>query len=53
MTFVIKDNFKNMGYVLDDYIFDVEGYDYVLYRETIFSQGNLVKKEFEKLSFIL
>ena len=55
MTFVIKDNFDKCGYVMDDYLFDIEGYDYIIDRKTIFHQdnGTLVKENFEKLNFIL
>jgi hypothetical protein len=37
MTFVIKDNFDHLGFVVDDFVFDVEGYDYVLNKNTIFT----------------
>jgi hypothetical protein len=53
MTFVIKDNFDKCGYIMEDFLFDIEGYDYVLNKNTIFTQGTLVKQEFEKLQFIL
>lgn len=53
MTFVIKDNFDKCGYVMDDYLFDPEGYDYVLNKNTIFTEGSLVTQDFEKLQFIL
>ena len=53
MTFVIKDNFDKCGYVMDNFLFDVEGYDFVLYKNTIFTEGNLVTQQFEKLNFIL
>lgn len=42
MTFVIKENFDKLGYVLNDYLFDVEGYDYILNRNTMFTEGTLV-----------
>ena len=42
MTFVIKENFDKHGYVVDDYVFDPEGYDYILQRNSIFMEGNLV-----------
>lgn len=32
MTFVIKENFDHKGYVMQDFIFDIEGYDFVLDR---------------------
>lgn len=53
MTFVIKDNFDSSGFLRDDYIFDLEGYNYILGRNTILTQGSLVKYQFDKLSFIL
>ena len=37
MTFVIKDNFDKNSYAMTDYAFDVEGYDFVLNRNTIFT----------------
>jgi hypothetical protein len=43
MTFVIKDNFDRNSFTMADYLFDLEGYDYVLNRNTIFTEGNLVK----------
>ena len=49
MTFVIKDNFDKAGHVLTDYVFDVEGYDYILNRNTVFTEGKLVTQHFEKL----
>ena len=42
MTFVIKDNFDKKGFVLNDFLFDIEGYDYILNRETMFTEGTLV-----------
>ena len=43
MTFVIKANFDT-GYLKEDYVFDLEGYDFLLDRETIFaSDPSLVK----------
>lgn len=53
MTFVIKDNFDQNSYSMIDYLFDTEGYDYVLNRNTIFTKGILVTQEYEKLNFIL
>ena len=40
MTFVIKDNFEKNGNLLEDYVFDIEGYDFILYRNTFFTDGN-------------
>ena len=53
MTFVIKDNFDKLGFVVDDFVFDSEGYDYVLNKNTVFTEGSLVTQQFEKLQFIL
>ena len=53
MTFVIKDNFDRNSFTMKDYLFDLEGYDYILNQNTIFTEGNLVKQEYEKLNFIL
>ena len=55
MTFVIKENFDDRGYVMDDFLFDVEGYDYILNHTTVFTEanGNLVTRHYEKLNFIL
>jgi ankyrin repeat protein len=53
MTFVIKENFDLNSFAMVDYLFDIEGYDYVLNRNTVFTQGSLVTGEFEKLDFIL
>ena len=40
MTFVIKENFDKNNYVMDNYLFDIEGYDYVLNQNNIFSENN-------------
>ena len=53
MTFVIKENFDKLGFVLNDFIFDPEGYDYILKRNSIFHEGTLVTQEHDKLKFIL
>jgi hypothetical protein len=37
----------------DDYSFDLEGNDYILERSSIFTSGDLVKHNYEKLSYIL
>jgi len=42
MTFVIKENFDKLGFVVDDFMFDVEGYDYILNKNTMFTEGTLV-----------
>ena len=42
MTFVIKDNFDKLGFVVDDFVFDIEGYDYILNRNNLFTEGILV-----------
>ena len=53
MTFVIKDNFDQGGYVSNDFLFDCEGYDFVLGKNTLFTEGNLVIQDYDKLNFIL
>ena len=53
MTFVIKDNFDKCGYIMEDYLFDIEGYNYILNQNTIFVEGTLVTQNFDKLNFIL
>jgi hypothetical protein len=53
MTFVIKENFDKNSFAMEDFLFDIEGYDYVLNRNTLFTEGNLVKQDYEKLNFIL
>ena len=42
MTFTIKKNFDEGGYISNDFLFDPEGYDYVLGKNTVFTEGNLV-----------
>ena len=37
MTFVIKENFDKNSYVMNDFAFDVEGYDFILNRHNIFT----------------
>ena len=53
MTFVIKSNFDEAGFHLDDYHFDLEGYDYVINRNNIFTQGTMIQHDFNKTRFIL
>lgn len=39
---------------MDDYLFDLEGYDFILDNETLFLKDrSLVTQDFEKLQFIL
>lgn len=53
MTFVIKENFDE-GYLNKDFLFDLEGYDFIYDRETLFtSDHNLVTLNYDKLMFIL
>lgn len=53
MTFVIKENFDE-GYLRDDFLFDIEGYDYIYNRQTIFTTDrNLITHNFDKLHYIL
>ena len=53
MTFVIKDNFNKNAQQTNR--FDIEGYDFVLNRETIFTEnkGSLLKQDFQKVVFIM
>jgi len=37
----------------EDYSFDLEGNDFILERSSIFTSGDLVKHNYEKLSYIL
>ena len=53
MTFVIKDFVDTHGYLNDDYSFDLEGNDFILERSSIFTSGDLVKHNYEKLAYIL
>ena len=43
MTFVIKDRCDEYGLLHDQYPFDIEGTDYILERNSIFTTGDLVK----------
>ena len=42
MTFVIKDNFYERGYLSGEYFFDLEGYDYIINRKNIFFDVELI-----------
>ena len=58
MTFVIKDNFDHQGHVMEDYRFDLEGYDFILNRNTLFTenshiQNHLVKQNYDRFKFIM
>lgn len=46
MTFVIKENFEKNSFAMEDFLFDIEGYDFILNRNTIFTEGSLVKKDY-------
>jgi hypothetical protein len=53
MTFVVKDLFDE-GYLRDDFLFDIEGYDFIYNRETIFtSDDELMSQNYDKLLYIL
>ena len=53
MTFVIKQNIDQNGIYQKDFQFDLQGVDYIIERQTIFTSGNLVTQQYEKLLFIL
>lgn len=53
MTFIIKKNFESGGYICTDYLFDQEGYDYILKRNSVFTEGSLVVSDYDQLNFIL
>jgi hypothetical protein len=40
MTSVINDNFEQNGNIVEDFIFDPEGYDFILSKSTFFTDGN-------------
>ena len=42
MTFVIKQNIDQNGIYQKDFQFDLQGVDYIIERQTIFTSGNLV-----------
>lgn len=53
MSFVIKDNFDKSGFVNEDFLFDIEGYDFIINKKNIFFEGDLVKLHYDKMKFIL
>jgi hypothetical protein len=54
MTFVIRDSSQIRDSYLDEnYLFDVEQYNFIINRKTCFNCDDLVQKNFEKLSYIL
>ena len=53
MTFVIKEQVESIGFNNEDYLFDIEGYNYIFERNSIFTIGDLIKQNYEKLSYIL
>ena len=55
MTFVIKEHNEQNKFTNKNYIFDLEGYDFVLNHKTIFTdeKKTLVQEDFDKLSYIL
>lgn len=52
MTFIIKENFEKNGHQLNDFVFDLEGNDFLFNKNTIFTEGNLVKTQYDKCQFI-
>ena len=52
MTFIIKENFEKNGHQLNDFVFDIEGNDFLFNKNTIFTEGNLVKAQYDKCQFI-
>ena len=53
MTFVIKDHVDKYGWTCGNHKFDIEGYNYIIERNSIFTRGDLIKSNYEKLAFIL
>jgi hypothetical protein len=53
MTFVIKDNFNKQGYLSGEYVFDLEGYDYIINQKNIFFDLDLISHQYDRLNFIL
>ena len=53
MTFIIKRNFDSYTQQLKNINFDIEGNNFIFERNSIFTSGELVKKKFDKLHFIL
>jgi len=53
MTFIIKDNIEQIGFTNEDYLFDIEGYNYIIERNSVFTRGNLITKNYDKLHYIL
>jgi hypothetical protein len=56
MSMVINDHFdkKDIHHDhQDDKKFDLEGFNFIIFRNTIFTNGDLVKHQYEKLRYIL
>lgn len=55
MTFVIKEKFENSNYSSSTQQFDIEGFDYVFNRNTIFTENNgrVLKQDFKKINYLL
>ena len=53
MTFVIKKQVEIHGFAHEDWLFDIEGYNYIIERNSIFTRGDLIKQNYDKLSYIL
>ena len=53
MTFIIKDNIEQLGFTNEDFLFDIEGYNYIIERNSVFTRGSLITKNYEKLHYIL
>ena len=51
MTFVIKEKFERS--TSQNSIFDLEGLNFIIERNTVFTSGNLAQQQYEKLQFIL
>ena len=55
MTFVIKNKIhgEDEDYQQQDYLFDLEQYNYVINRRTALTDGKIVQEDHELLAFIL
>ena len=49
MTFVIKEHVDKNGIETDSHLFDIEGYNYIIERNSIFTRSDLVKYDYDKL----
>ena len=55
MTFAVQETFEQINLSSDNFLFDIEGFNFVLNRETYFTnnKGLVMQQDFKKTDFML